>query len=182
MTDLAQGELRRVKARAPDNGTEVLWGEVRDTAVRILSVPVFLYGVSRDSAVEVSPDGPDLILVRVINPSPGATIRVYGNGLVKASDLYLQRILPDAQKAGVPIGPATFLDPDIVAFHLNARKDVIAMSRVLDSVATTHVFKFWELGDPPRDVGGASNDDDSDEAWQLVHPIPVAGNCSVTVN
>src|SRR5215471_17635526 len=122
------GELRLVEVPVGDNGTEVLWAESIGGAERLVSVPVFAYGLSRDALISTKPSGHRARLSHVLHPSRGATIRCYVRQGVLASDIYRQRVIPSAQQMALRIGPATFLDPEIVAIHVHERKHVAAVT------------------------------------------------------
>jgi len=172
----APSELKLLEIPTSDNGTEVLWADVLGGVVHVVSVPVFAYGVSRDAVISAQSHGDRLRLVRVLRPSPGATVRIYVAQDAKASDVYTQRILPDAREKGFRIGPATFLDPEIVAFHVADRAELSPVTAHLDGLAREGVLRFWELGDPPMsDDGNADDDDSSTKPWELVHQLPVEG-------
>jgi hypothetical protein len=89
---------------------EVLWVEQRGhNAFSVLSVPVWIYGVSVGSIVGASDQrGSPLIFGRALRASPGGTVRFIVPRGVRASDVYLSRVIPDAKRLGIFIGPATF--------------------------------------------------------------------------
>ena len=176
MNNRLPSELKLLEVPTTDNGTEVLWADVIDDVVRVVSVPVFAYGISRETVISTQPQGDRLRLVGVLRSSLGATLRAYVSSAVKASDVYTQRIFPDAGRLGLRIGPATFFDPEIVAFHVAVRADVPAVTAYLDDLARQGMLRFWELGDPPKaDVGSADDEESVDPPWELVHQLPIEG-------
>jgi hypothetical protein len=174
MNDLFHTEFKPLEVPVSDNGTEVLWAETVKGATRVVSVPVFAYGISRGAIISAKPEANRLRIVTVVRPSQGATIRAYVNSSIRASDLYLNYIFPVARDSNVRVGPATFFDPEIVAFHLANRSDVGRVTPYLDDLARKEILRFWELGDPQ-----AANDEKPDESageqWELVHQLPIEG-------
>jgi hypothetical protein len=176
MTLQPLGELKPLEVPTDDNGTEVLWVDAGRGVVQVLSVPVFAYGVSRESVVATEPHGDRLRFVKVLQSSPGATLRCYVAQEAKASDMYNQRVFPDAKRMGLRIGPATFLDPEIVAFHVATRAQMGAVTKYLDDLARQGLIRFWEFGDPPAGGDGAHEKDETSTAqWELVHQLPIEG-------
>jgi len=93
-----------------------------------------------------------------------------------ASDIYRQRVIPSAQQMALRIGPATFLDPEIVAIHVHERKHLAAVTAYLDVLASQGVLRFWELADPETDPGDTDRTDETASApWALIHQLPVDG-------
>jgi len=171
----ANGELRLIEIATPDNGTEVLWVEKLGSIIRVVSVPVFAEGISRDALVLAEETkGQRLRFRQVLQPSAGATIRCYVAESLKASKVYTDRIYLDAERLGLRIGPATFFDPEVVAFHVKARDQVSSVFAYLDTLAHERVIRIVELGDPPmQDLEQPPEDGGADEPWELVHPLPV---------
>ena len=174
-SDLLQMEaLTMIEVLVPENGKEVLWGEVTNGGTRVLSVPVFAYGISRNAIVDVETHGARARLVSIIRPSEGATIRCYSNGSISPSVLYQQQILSAALRLKISVGPATFFNPDIVAFHLASRANLPVITSALDQLANEGKLHFWELGDPDtekEDVSPSAHE----KAWELVHQLPIDG-------
>src|SRR5689334_19279828 len=121
---MQMSELRQMRFSARHDRSEVLWVKPVPTgSYRVLNVPVWVYGVSVGTLVRgiERPDG-RLEFRDLVEPSPGGTIRyIVPEGDRKASELYLSRIGPEATRRGIGVGPATFLDPLIVALHLHDR-------------------------------------------------------------
>lgn len=178
---LVAGRRRRVEIPSVDNGTEVLWVEdMGKLGAKILSVPVFCYGISRGTLIEttVTEEG-RAVFKRVLTPSEGATIRCYMEPQHKASDMYLARLVPEGSKRRLDFGPATFLDPDIVAIHVKVRDQWPIIGTFLDELTREGAIRFWELGDP--DSSPATEEGISlAEPWKIVHPPPTSSVESYT--
>lgn len=175
--DLLPSDLRvQVRCSTSDNGEEILWAEPIATGLyRILSVPVFVYGVSRESVVEVrAPGAPTETLVasRVAQESPSATVRLYADDRCKAGTLYREEVAGRARKLGVRVGPATILDPGIVAINVAVRSEWRLLARVLDDLVATKHARFWELGDPDLSPVVEEVVEYVRSPWRLVHPPP----------
>jgi hypothetical protein len=164
----------QINFRTEDNGEEVLWAEqVGPGSFRVLSVPVFAYGISRGTTVLAKPKDPEghLAIVNVKEPSPGATFRVYLPTARSVKDFYVSGLLPIAESKRLDIGPATFLEPKVLAVHLADRARWQSVASVLDEMASSRQIDFWELGDPDlspqTDPGNSTR-----QPWRLVHPPP----------
>jgi len=173
------GGLRLVEVPTADDGVEVLWGDQLEGLITILSVPVFAYGISKETLISAKPRGDRLRLLQVLQPSPGATLRVYAEPGVIASELYVGRILPDAARLGLGIGPSTFFDPEIVAFHVGDRGCLSLVTSYLDELAAERKLKFWELGDPPTSQSAIEESGPSEPPWELVHQLPTEGRAAL---
>jgi hypothetical protein len=164
---------RMVTVPAPDNGNEVVWAEYQSKDLyRVLSVPVFAYGISRGTqlAVHEQLDGDRLLLDRIVEPSMGATVRCYVNDRAIASRVYLEQMVPFGIKNGIAFGPATFFDPEIVAIHIHSRANWQAVGRYCDELTRMQILKFWELADP--DGGVATDEQCTVEPWVVIHQPP----------
>ena len=160
---------------SPEGRGEIVWVEEQSAnAFRVLNVPVWIYGISLGTLVEGKWNGALLSYSRLLEPSPGGTVRciVPKGGL--ASRTYLDRIVGDAGKLGVGIGPSTFLDPRMVAIHLHV-KDTWwpQFGGYLNKLVEEGVLQEWEVGDPDE----YADDHASEPAtgWtgrDLVHPEP----------
>lgn len=179
MSENINGELKALEIRTSDNGREVLWAEVVGTAIRVVSVPVFAYGVSRGSLVAAVSGERTFLFTKTVFDSQGATIRAYVEGGMKASDVYLNTIVPEAKRVGLQVGPATFFDPEIVAVHVANRRELPKVVTYLDDLKRRGLIRFWEYGDPVNSSGELGEDGYAPEPWELVHPLPVDGNSSV---
>lgn len=170
--------IRQIAVAALDNGTEVLWAEaVNESSFRLLSVPVFVYGISMGAVLRAEP-GPNgiLVIVSVLSPSQGATIRCYVPQATTASVIYRKEIVPRMTAAGLLVGPVTFLDPDVVAIHVKNRRDAQAVGRELDFLAAQNRLRFWEVGDPAMaEPKHEEEDTPPAEAWELIHDLPTEG-------
>lgn len=167
---------------SPEGRVEALWVQQQSASMfRVLSVPVWCYGVSVGTVVEgAQSDGARLTLRRVVRNSPGATVRfIVPAGGAAASAVYLTRVIPDAKRLGFAIGPATFFDPRLVAIHVRERdRWWPEVGSYLDRLVHEGVLEQWEIGDP--DEYAADHDETSAEqviqdGKVLVHPLPVAG-------
>lgn len=159
--------LRPLSFPAPDHGTEVLWVEhADDDSVIVVSVPVFAYGVSRGTEVQVGED--EASRPRLLRESPGATVRGYVHPGRNATDVYRNVLVPEGRRAGRAIGPATCLDPDIVALHVHDRHGWAAVGRLCDALVERGILRFRELPDP----GDRESEEGDAPAWRLVHAPP----------
>lgn len=168
-------ELRALVCfRTDDNGEEHLWAEaVRETAYQVLSVPVFSYGVSRGTVVMAEPGKAGaLAFARVEKDSAGATVRVYLDGQRSVRDFYLTRLLPLLERQELDVGPATFLEPKVLAMHVTDRTQWQSVASVLDGLAASGDISFWELGDPDLSPQAGGDADSRRARWKLVHPPP----------
>ncbi|HEX5409862.1 MAG TPA: DUF4265 domain-containing protein [Gemmatimonadaceae bacterium] len=155
---------------ASDHGIEVLRAESVDgDGYRILSVPVFLYALSRGALVDAEP-GPRgrLRFQRMRRPSPGATIRCYASVPTTPRHVY-EDYLDGALARRLGLGPVSLLDPDIVAVHLADRARLTEVAVFLDQLVLTGVLRFWEQGDPGAPLDGAKKKN-REQPWELVHP------------
>ncbi len=166
---------------SPEGREEALWvEEEKRNTYRVLSVPVWIYGISVGSIVESEPgDGPHLVFRRVVRDSPGGTVRfIVPQGGIAASVVYLTRVIPDAKRLGLHIGPATFFNPRLVASHVHERKKWWPeVGGYLDALVGEGVLEQWEVGDPDQ-YAGEHQDGDSSESPPgkvLVHPLPIDG-------
>jgi hypothetical protein len=166
---------------SPEGREEVLWVEQQGRSTyRVLNVPVWIYGVSIGTIVEAEPaNGDRLHFRKVVRESPGGTLRFIVPQGTKASDVYLQRVIPDAKRLGLYIGPATFFNPRLVAVNLHDRKHWWPkVGEYLDALVKDGVLEQWEVGDP--DQYAEDHEHETDESLQptgkpLVHPLPVDG-------
>jgi hypothetical protein len=167
---------------SPEGREEALWVEQQTTnSYRVLSVPVWLYGVSVGSIVEGESGDPAWLKFRlVVRDSPGGTVRfIVPSGGPLASEVYLTRVIPDAKRLGLYIGPATFFNPRLVAVHVHDRaKWWSEVGSYLDRLVSEGVIEQWEVGDP--DQYAADHNEASIEKVELgrkvlVHPLPVDG-------
>jgi len=166
---------------APERREELLWVEREGPdRYRVLSVPVWVYGVSlgtRVAAVSQPEDGPNLRFSHVLAASAGATIRFVVPAKTQASRVYLDQVLPRARQRDFHVGPATFLDPRLVAFHVHERSAWrLQAAKLLDELVNAKVVKAWEVGDPdayPETEEGS--DEDEGKGSLLTHPLPVDG-------
>jgi len=164
---------------SPEGREEALWVEEQSpNTYRVLSVPVWVYGISVGSIVEAEPDnGLQLTCRRVVRDSPGGTVRfIVPQGKV-ASEVYLMRVIPDAKRRSLYVGPATFFNPRLVAVHVHERKKWWPeVGGYLDTLVSEGVLEQWEVADPDQ-YAGEHRDDDSEppSGKVLVHPLPVDG-------
>jgi hypothetical protein len=167
-----------MRFHAPDGRDELLWVESRGGGrYAVLSVPIWVYGVSPGTIVEGRGSDDQLEVVRIVANSPGATVRYVVSPEVTASVIYLSRILEDAKRFGFLIGPATFLNPRLCAFHVRRRGDWWpTIGSYLENLVTDGIISQWEVGDPDEygSDGGSSEDPDVTPS-ELRHPLPVDG-------
>jgi hypothetical protein len=164
--------LKLVELPAPDNGRELLWAApVGPNEYRIVSVPVFAYGTSRGTIVRVHCDEARCVHSAVVADALGATLRCYTRNPLRASELYLGRMVSDGKARDIRFGPATLFDPDIIALHVPAKKDVPSVISYLNELVARGFLNFWEHGDPEQGPEDPDQDGGSDE-WKLIHPLP----------
>lgn len=166
---------------SPEGREEALWVEEHGrNTYRVLSVPVWIYGISVGSIVEAEPGGgPRLTSRRVVRDSPGGTVRfIVPSGGTAASEVYLIRVIPDAKRLGLYIGPATFFNPRLVAVHVHDRADWWPkVGGYFDTLVSEGVLEQWEVGDPDQYAGEHEANDAGDRLSGnvLVHPLPIDG-------
>lgn len=154
-----------------DHGIEALRAEkVPEGGYRLLSVPVFLYGISRGAVVEA---GATTVARRLryralLAPSLGATVRCYVTPDTTPRRLYEDH-LRDGAGAELGLGPVSLFDPDIVAVHVADRARLNEVAAYLDRLVLAGVVNSWESADP-----GAPTSEQTagpgEQPWELVHP------------
>jgi Domain of unknown function (DUF4265) len=161
-----------VEVPESDHGIEVVRAApVMEGGYLVLSVPVFLYGLSRGTVIDAEP-GPRgrLQFRRIRHVSPGATVRCYVSPATTARHVYEDHLGgPRAQRLG--LRPVSLFDPDIVAVHVRDRRQLAAVGAYLDNLVLQGVLRFWEPADP-----GARKSDEGEtggQPWELVHPPAV---------
>lgn len=166
--------LSQVRFRAADGHREVLWTQPEGDHYRVLNVPVWLYGISVGTLVSATAGEPWKEFGEIITPSTGGTVRLFVPDeapLTPASRFYLEQMLPECQERRLPIGPATFFDPLVVAVHIRARDQWNkAYATYLDDLVARGSIRFWEVGDP--DVYPPEEPDEVISDSELVHPPP----------
>lgn len=170
---------RQIAFRAPNNRTEILWAQhYAGNEYRLLNVPVWTYGVSVGSLFRARerPDGV-LSFVDIVEPSPGATVRVLVGGDPQASDVYLKQLGPRAQDAGFSIGPATFFDPMMIAIHVKDRSQWGDFGEFLNTLIEEEIIDQWETGDPDEYADQAGEEEDIGS--ELVYPEPIGDRSHV---
>lgn len=182
-----KGVLQQIVFESPEGRREALWAETGlQGEYKVLSVPVWCYGVSVGSMVEAELDGNGrLRFSRNVKPSAGGTLRfmVPARGMT-GKEVYLSRVVPDAMERGLHIGPATFFQPRLVAFHLRRREDWWPqVGSYLDHLVSLALIEQWEVADP--DVYAAEHSAGSLERVDpnrpvLEHQLPVDGSLQQT--
>lgn len=178
--DPVAGLRTQIRALTEDNGEEWMWAEpVEPGGYRLLSVPVFAYGLSRGTIVDGEASGEDgaLTVARVRTPSPGATMRIYLADDTKAGDFYSGAFISAAAQRGLSVGPATLLEPSVIALHIRDRGAWQAVAKLMDGIVSNGQAKFWELGDPDESPSTDDSETRTKEVstrakWRLVHPPP----------
>ncbi|HEV7595472.1 MAG TPA: DUF4265 domain-containing protein [Gemmatimonadaceae bacterium] len=176
MPIIPKGELQLVEIPTKDNGIEVLWAENGAGRVRLVSVPVFAFGVSSGTTINTELSGHRLRFKSVLTASTGATIRCYVAAGLKASEVYVNRLAPDAKRRGLRIGPATLFDPEIAAVHIATREQLQDVAACFNSLVHEGTLRFWELGDPSSEQPALLSEESLGEPWELIHPLPVEGS------
>jgi hypothetical protein len=163
--------LLQVDFVSPEGRKERLWAEANDAnQACILSVPVWIYGVSAGSIVRKEPG---TINPEVIRLSPGATVRFLVSEGRSGKDVYLSRVVPDLRKLKLGVGPATFFGPRLVALHVHERETWWPeIGTYLDGLIEEGLIEQWEAGDPDQ---GAVAEIGAQHAHESVleHPLPV---------
>lgn len=176
MSQSREQDWRQIRFVSPEGRVEVLWAEsAADSAstYRILNAPVWVYNISIGTIVEGrGPDDRILDFVHVLDRSAGGTVRIIAlREGAEASRLYLERILADCQRRGIPVGPATFFNPRLVAIHVpDWQRSHDALFEYLEELAAAGDIQEWESADP------AEPSDEPPEPARpgpaLVHPRP----------
>jgi uncharacterized protein DUF4265 len=166
--------LTQVWFRAADGHREVLWADAHHGHYRVLNVPVWLYGISVGTVVGATAGERWKEFSEVITPSTGGTVRLFVPDeapLTPASRFYLEQMLPECRERRLPIGPATFFDPLVVAVHIRDRSQWDqTYARYLDELVDRGSIRFWEVGDPDPYPPEKSDEIVTDS--ELVHPRP----------
>lgn len=167
----AENSLVQVDFTSPEGRKERLWAESIGTdQARILSVPVWIYGVSVGSIVHTGTTP-----ARVTRTSPGATLRFLVAEGMSGKHVYLTRVVPDLRERNWGIGPATFFGPRLVALNVHTRASWWPeIGGYLDGLRSAGMLEQWEAGDPDQDADQESAMESSTESI-LVHPLPVDG-------
>jgi hypothetical protein len=143
---------------------------------RVLNVPVWVYGISVGTLVDGKLGDDGVLEFRdLIEPSPGGTVRYIVPEGRLASEVYLTDLGPEATRRGIGVGPATFLDPLIVALHIHNRAQWSpALAEQLNQYVDRGVIEQWEVGDP--DEYSEEDDSEAEESAgsELVHPSPTS--------
>lgn len=159
-----------LEVSAPYGGCEVLRVIPVKGLWEVRSVPVFAMGVSRGTLVDATAVANSrLRLNSVVEESPGGTLRLIFNQEERASQMYRGRVADAFRAAGLPLGPGTIFDPQVLALHLPNRNWWQEYTSVADRLAQENAINFWELGDP--DVHPAVAYEGSYEPWELIHPM-----------
>ena len=152
-----------------DNGIEVVRATLdAEGGYRVLSVPVFVFGLSRGAVVDAEP-GPRgrLRFRRVRRASRGATVRCYVSPARTARRVYEERLEgPMGRRLG--LGPVSVFEPDIVAVHVQDRGQLPAVAEYLDQLVLDGTLRLWEPADPGAPAG--PEDAVEEQPWELVHP------------
>ena len=115
-------------------------------------------------------DGERLRCVEVLEPSPGATIRIMTAKGIRASELYRERLVRDAETFGMEFGPVTIQDPRIAAIHVRRRGSALqSVSAYFDRLESEGLLK-WEVSDPDPSVPIGGSFDESRSSVELIHP------------
>lgn len=81
-------------------------------------------------------------------------------------------MIPEGERQGLRFGPATFLDPDVVAIHVQRREEWESVGAYCDVLVAEGILQFWELGDPDLSSAAAVEDSTDVEQWTFTHPRP----------
>lgn len=165
---------------SPENRRESLWvEELGHGEFRVLSVPVWVYGVSVGAVVAAMDMEEDPLSFRaVVRPSAGGTIRFIAPTGVVASELYKSRVVPDASRLGLFIGPATLFNPRLVAVHVHRRANWWPeVGSYLDGLVNAGVVEAWEVADPDQYAADHPSEPHvhDESRGVLVHPLPFDG-------
>jgi hypothetical protein len=167
---------------SPEGRQEALWVEELDrNRFRVLSVPVWAYGISVGTVVDATDvSQSELSFGAVLRESHGGTVRVLFPSGTTASTAYLERLLPEAESRQLHIGPSTFFDPRVVAINLHRRDSWWPrVGTWLEELKKAGVIEQWEVADPDEyaaEHGGGSVASTGSGRQPLVHPLPVSGS------
>ena len=173
--DNAGPRLVQLSVRGGFGETEVLWAvEAGEDLWRVLSPPVFAYGLSRDAIMGGTPNEDGVVLNPIhVERSPGATIRLVTNAPIRASALYRDRVVPELRDRGVRVGPATFFDPRMVSIHVPSfETQEAAVWAYFDELERTGAINLWDLADPYRYDPIPPDQANSHSENRLVHKRP----------
>lgn len=180
MSDLSENSLRRMIFVSPENRRESLWvEELGRGEFRVLSVPVWVYGISVGTVVAaVDLEQDPLSFQKVVRPSAGGTVRFVAPSGVVASELYKAHVVPDARQLGLFIGPATFFNPRLVAVHLRFRTNWWPeVGSYLDGLVNAGIVDEWEVADPDEYATDHPSESIVSGEFRevLMHPLPFDG-------
>lgn len=187
-------QLMQVRCVDPDGRFEVIWVEEKGDGLSVvMNVPVYLYGLSLGSIIRcVASKDPLFTFDRVIQNSPGGTVRIIVPGGQMAGEWYLKYLLPAASERQLAVGPATFYDPRMVAVHVQRRSDLWeSVGSYLTDLVEQGVIEKWEAGDPETDqdpviVDRTLRGDDlvpgDDKPTVLVYEQPSSGRREVWID
>lgn len=167
---------RQMRFISPEGRGEILWVEEQPSGFfRVLNVPVWVYGISLGTLVSAKPPTGDLLEYgALIEPSPGGTVRCIVPRGSLASQAYLTRVVPEVKQLGIGIGPATFLDPRMVAIHLHVKESWWpTFGEYLNQLVEASVLQEWEVGDPDEYADEQAEELKPWTGRDLVHPQPV---------
>ena len=91
-------------------------------------------------------------------------------------------MIPEGEGRGLRFGPATFLDPDIVAIHVKHREEWENVGAYCDLLVAEGILRFWELGDPDLSSTIAVEDSTDVEPWTITHPQPDSSTGCTVLN
>ena len=166
---------------SPEGRRESLWvEELSPSTFRVLSVPVWVYGISVGTIVAATATNQSpLSFSHVIRQSAGGTVRIMAPSGRLASDLYKTRVISDARRLGLFIGPSTFFDPRLVAINVRDRsKWWPEVGGYLDALVAEGVLLEWEVADPDEYASEHAADETLVQVTQAVlrHPLPFDGD------
>lgn len=174
------GALHQMVFTSPEGRREALWVEDHSHhTYRVLSVPIWVYGISVGTIVtaQQSDDlGFELQFDTVVAISPRGTIRFIVAPGMRAKQVYIDRVLPDAAHLNLFVGPATFLHPRVVAMSLYQRdKWWPDVGSYLDDLVRQDVLEQWEVADPDAHASESAPAPVDPQPKILVHQLPVDG-------
>lgn len=167
-------ELIQIDFFSPEGRCERLWAQTtsHETAC-VLSVPVWIYGISRGTIVRYRRDDKRTFSSGVQRESDGGTIRFLASEGLTGKAVYLTRVVPTFQKQNLGVGPATFLGPRFVA--MNVHKKATWWPQIgsyLEKLSSDGIIETWEASDPDQDADAPTTPSEDPERV-FIHQLPI---------
>ena len=177
------GQPILLQVRGGYGETEVLWAE--EVAVghfRILVPAVYAYGISPGTIVAGIQADHRVRMTEILQRSDGGTIRLVTRRGLRASDFFLTVVTDEASEHGLRLGPATALDPRLVAVFVHDFSAVEAsLLNYVGRLEERGDVTAWEISDPDPGPPPDTESSTSRSAVELVHP-PLTGDAVARVS